>query len=229
MALNSKAGQLVNNTSKFTPSFNPSNIGGGLQNYSSSLISGTSKFPNLPKSTTFQPSGYRPSFSSSERINANPGTEGSSYQPSQIPSSHLVSSPFSRYNESKTLQNTPSASSVHSMNISGLSGVKSVQSSYQVQYAENAGSFKRDSEFDVSKLNKENKSPNSSLAMSLVHTTRPGPISKPSAEFEKTTDENMFDRKVPAKEVDSDLSDDSDDNDKSHEGIIPIKYIQETQ
>lgn len=204
MALNSKAGQLVNNTSKFTPSFNPSNIGGGLQNYSSSLISGASKFPNLPKSTTFQPSGYRPSFSSAERINTNSGTEGSSYQPGQISSSHLASSPYSRYNENKTLQNTPSASSVHSMSISGLSGVKSVQSSYQVQYVENTGTFKRESEFGSSKVNKENKSPNSSLAMSLVHTTRPGAVSKHSPEFEKTTDENMFDRKMPNKEQDSD-------------------------
>ena len=229
MALNSKAGQLVNNTSKFTPSFNPSNIGGGVRDYSSSLINGASKFSNIPKSTTFQPTGYRPSFNSSERKNANTGSEFSSYQPPQITPSHLSSSPYSRYNENKTLQNTPSASSIHSMNISGLSGVKSVQSSYQVQYIDSTETLKRDSEFDITKLNKENKSPNNLTSMSLIHTTKPAP-SKITSEYEQTSNENMFKRNVPSKDNNSDESDESDDdNDKSHEGIIPIKYFQETQ
>lgn len=190
--LNNKSGLLMNNTSKFQPSFNPSSFAGRPSNVSSTY-EGASRAPNIPKSTTFTSSYKPPSYSSSER-GVSAGVDRYSYQnPSFTPTQN---SPYSRYSENKTLNGTPSASSLHSINISGVSGQNSVHSSYQVHCpSNNTASFKKEMEIESSKMNKENKSPNA-LTMSLVHTTKPAENKQPTQEFEKTDGRNMFDRKL---------------------------------
>ena len=179
--LNNQTGLLANTNSRFQPSFNPSTLPrpGTFEG---------SRAPSLPKSTSFQPSGYKPSFTAT---NPAPSSDRYSFQNSQFTPAH--NSPYSRYSEHKTLNGTPSASSVHSINISGLSGQNSLQSSYQIHCPSvNTASFKKEMEIESEKMNKENKSPNS-LAMSLVHTTKPGKVVKMSQEFDRANDHKLSD------------------------------------
>lgn len=123
--LNTKSGLLANNNSRFQPSFNPS----GMPPTGSGLDS-SNRMSNLPKSTNFQPQNYKSSLNSSERPPS--GTVASRYSfqntPQMTPGHQ---SPYSRYSENNA-QKSPSASSIHSINISGLSVPNSVHSSYQV-------------------------------------------------------------------------------------------------
>lgn len=168
---NHSAASVMNNTSSYKPSFNPPN----LSNQSSSR-------PGLPKSSsTYQPVPFKSSFASSERPIGAGADRYSMQNPQMTPSR---ASPFSRdplYTENKTLNGTPSSSSVHSINISGM---PSVHSSYQVHCPNSASnytaSFKKEEVKD-----QENKSPNA-MAMSLVHTTKPAP--RQSSEMMKTTE-----------------------------------------
>ena len=203
----------MNNVSKFQPTMNPMSSSLNGSRFDSSRI------PNIPKSTSFQPSSYNPSKSSVERPPAVAAQMSRySYQNSQYTPTQNKS-PYSRYSDNKGFNGTPSASSVHSI---GISGENSIRSSFQVhcEGSQNTGNFKKELELSERKDEKENKSPNA-MTMSLVHTTKPGVMNSSAREsFTKTNDENMFDRKQPEEdEPDSDGSDDVPDS------IIPVKYL----
>jgi myosin heavy subunit len=191
--LNTKSGLLANNNSRFQPSFNPSGIPptGSL---SGSSMDVSNRGSNIPKSTNFQPQSYKSSFNSSERPPNGTGASRYSFQNTQMTPGHQ--SPYSRYSENQTLK-SPSASSVHSINISGLSAPNSVHSGYQVHSASNnTASFKKEIDIrDTITNTQENRPPNASV-MSLVHTTKPGTASKTGSFIKTTSDANMFDRKL---------------------------------
>lgn len=175
---------------------------------------------SIPKTTGFQPTTYKSSFLSTERPASSvtptgPGADRYSFSKPHYGSSHQ--SPYSRYSESKTLQGPPSASSLHSMNISGVSKQSSSQSSYHIHCPQSdAKSFRKELDMPEATFNAigENKSPNV-MQMSLVHTTKPAQVAATSKDFGTASD--------------ADDSDDSEDSERSQEGIIPIKYIQESQ
>ena len=186
-AVNSKASSYASGGAKFQPSgsFTPSYGAGSMP-------------PTIPKtSTSFQPSNYRQSFSSKERPQSAISNISNRYSNAQMTPSQANRSPFSRYSENK---GTPSANSVHSINISGMSAANSVHSSYQVHNAgtpagvqsSNNGQnfvFKPENASNVGKMvttgpknyaenlektsNEENKDPNS-MKQSIVHMTKPG-------------------------------------------------------
>lgn len=132
------------------------------------------KAPSIPRSSTVgtaqNPPGPIPYQSKFQGRYAN----------TQFTPSHHGTSPYSKYSEQKDM-NTPSASSVHSINLTGMSGQNSVKSSFQINSFKDSSykpsgttdytaTFKDKPNFDIEKFdqNKENRHP-----MSYIQTTKP--------------------------------------------------------
>jgi predicted nucleic acid-binding Zn-ribbon protein len=142
--------------------------------------------PSLPKSTSFQPTAYKSSFIPTERPSGNNGDRYSGLPKPQYSSTHQ--SPYSRYQENKNLNGTPSASSLHSINFSSASMQSSVNTSYQINCpSNNTPSYKREMNIEEEKFDKENNAPNI-FKMSVVHTTKPENGVKSPSEFKKSID-----------------------------------------
>lgn len=183
--------------------------------------------PNLPKSTSFQPTAYKSSFLSSERPSGSGGDRYNGLPKPQFSSTHQ--SPYSRYSDNKNLNGTASASSLHSINFSSASMQSGVNTSYQIHCpSNNTPSYKKEIKFEEEKLDKENKAPNT-LKMSLVHTTKPGESAKSPSDFKKSLDFGPSSKRdSDDEEWNQESSDEGDDSDGEDNGIIPIKYIQES-
>ena len=105
----------------------------------------------------------------------------------------------------------------------------SVNTSYQIHCpSTNTPSYKKEMSLEEDKIDKENKAPNA-LKMSLVHTTKPGEGVKAPGDFKKSLDfGSTLKRDSEDEEWNQESSDEGDDSDGEDNGIIPIKYIQES-
>ena len=155
--------------------------------------------PTLPPNPSF-PAPYTNKFQNGNSINK--------YQFTPL---HNTASPFSKYSsDHKPMNSTPSANSIHSINLTGMSGQSSLKSSFQVNtfndnlhkasgLANYTASFQKEINFEETKIdqNKENTPP-----MAMINTTKPvqreaaGETGTARKEFSmtKTNDLNMFER-----------------------------------